>query len=286
MPTGTLFVVATPLGNLEDVTPRALATLTRAAIVACEDTRRTRGLLAHFGIRPPRLVSCHRFNEKRQLETLLSALRSGDDVALVSDGGTPGVSDPGAVAVRAALEEGLPVSPIPGPSAVAAALSVCGREASTFVFAGFLPARSSPRRRALESLRDETRTLVFYEAPHRVAGSVADMAAILGDRPVTLARELTKLHEEVRRTTLRELAGDLAARKPLGEFTLVVDGASGAVTVAEGAAATPAGLRRRYAELLEAGTDRAEALKRLVKETGLPRREVYAAVRSGGGSDE
>ena len=145
---GTLFVVATPLGNLADITPRAIETLKRAAIVACEDTRRTRGLLERFGIRPPRVVSCHKFNEKRQLAMLLAALQDGKDVALVSDGGTPGLSDPGAFVVEAALKEGLPVSPIPGPSAVAAALSACGIPASSFLFEGFLPARAGERRRA------------------------------------------------------------------------------------------------------------------------------------------
>ena len=278
---GTLFVVATPLGNLGDITPRAIETLKRAAIVACEDTRRTRGLLERFGIRPPRVVSCHKFNEKRQLAPLLAALREGKDVALVSDGGTPGLSDPGAFVVEAALKEGLPVSPIPGPSAVAAALSACGIPASAFLFEGFLPARAGERRRAVQALRDETRAIVLFEAPHRVAATVADLAAELGDRQVTLMRELTKIHEEVRRTTLRALAVDLGSRPPLGEFTLVIEGRKD-----EPAAVRPmsaAQLRERYAAMLESGTDRREALKTLVRETGLARKEVYAAVRSGGG---
>ncbi|HZI94907.1 MAG TPA: 16S rRNA (cytidine(1402)-2'-O)-methyltransferase [Patescibacteria group bacterium] len=282
MPSGTLFVVATPLGNLSDITPRALDTLKRAAIVACEDTRRTRGLLSHFGIRAPRVISCHKFNEKRQLDTVLAALREGKDVALVSDGGTPGLSDPGAVAVEAALNEGLPVSPIPGPSAVAAALSVCGFEGSSFVFAGFLPSRAGERRRAIEALRGETRVIVLFEAPHRVAATVAGLAETLGDRPVTLLREITKMHEEVRRTSLVELSEALRASPPRGEFTLVVAGRpEGAEIGAVAEKMTGDQLRRRYGELLDAGIDRREALKSLVREAGLSRKVVYDAVRTG-----
>jgi len=288
MPPGTLFVVGTPLGNLSDITPRAIESLRRAAIVACEDTRRTRGLLEHFGIKPPRVISCHHFNEKRRLEGLMEALQRGESVALVTDGGTPSVSDPGSLVVEAALARGLPVSPIPGPSAVAAALSVCGFTADSFLFAGFLPARGGPRRRALESLRAEPRTLVFFEAPHRIVAAAADMLAVLGDRRVTMARELTKLHEEVRRASLSGLVEDLRSRKPPGEYTLVVEGAgdrpAAPTTRPDGrAAATPEQLRRRYAEMIESGTDRATALKALVRETGLTRREVYSAVRPGDG---
>ena len=280
MPPGTLFVVATPLGNLSDITPRALETLQRAAIVACEDTRRTRGLLTHFGIRAPRVISCHKFNEKRQLDTVLDALRDGKDVALVSDGGTPGLSDPGAVAVEAALNEGLPVSPIPGPSAVAAALSVCGFEGSSFVFAGFLPARAGERRRAIETMRDESRPIVLFEAPHRVAATVAGLAEAWGDRPVTLLREVTKMHEEVRRTSLSQLSEALRANPPRGEFTLVVAG-RGAAEKPEAGEESMSGdrLRSRYRELLESGIDRRLALKTLVREAGLSRKLVYEAVR-------
>ncbi len=277
MKPGTLMVVATPLGNLQDISPRAVEALRRARIVACEDTRRTRPLLSHFGIRPESVVSYHRFNETARCESILRALREGADVALVSDGGTPGVSDPGALLVDAALREGLPVSPIPGPSAVAAAISACGFTAPAFVFAGFLPARAGARRTALQAIARDQRPLVFFEAPHRAAASLADMAAVLGERQVTLLRETTKLHEEVRRSTLAGLAADFAAAAPRGEITLVADGCREPEAPAP---RDPESLRCRYAELLDAGGDPRSALAQIVRETGLRRREVYAAVRS------
>ncbi len=276
-PPGTLLVVATPLGNLEDISPRALAALRRAALVACEDTRRTRGLLSRFGISPPRVISCHKFSERRQAAPILEVLRNGGDVVLVSDSGSPGVSDPGSIVVEAALTEGLPVSPVPGPSAVAAAISACGFTAGTFLFAGFLPARAGARRRSLEALREEARPMVFYEAPHRVAAAVLAMHEAFGDRPVTLFRELTKLHEEVVRTTLSGLAQRLESAPPRGEFTLVVAGR------AAGSSPRPAAggedLRGQYEALLRDGIDRREALKVLARRTGRPRREIYAAVK-------
>ena len=282
---GTLFVVATPLGNLDDITPRALDALRRAAIVACEDTRRTQGLLTRFGIRPGRLLSCHKFNERARLDPILSVLREGSDVALVSDGGSPGLSDPGAPLVAAALAEKLPVSPIPGPSAVAAAISVCGFPCASFHFAGFLPARAGPRRRAIEALRAVTVPIVLFEAPHRVEAVVADLHSILGDRPVTLLREMTKMHEEIRRMNLAELSVSLEARPARGEFTLVIRGyeegesSTGDPDARHAVPASPAELRERYARLLDGGIQRREALKCLVRETGLSRREVYRAVR-------
>jgi 16S rRNA (cytidine1402-2'-O)-methyltransferase len=282
-PAGTLYLVATPLGNLQDITPRALETLRTTRIIACEDTRRTRGLLTRFGIRPARLISCHKFNEASRLAPILDALREGRCVALVSDGGTPGVSDPGAPLVDAALEAGIPVSPIPGPSASSAAISACGFEASAFHFAGFLPSRSGARRRAIEALRTLVVPIVLFEAPHRVAATVADLLDLLGDRRVTLLREMTKLHEEVRRTTLGALAEKLRGQPARGEFTIVIEGrsekdAAAPAQVADAAAVAPEVLRERYRRLIESGTDRREALKILVGETGLPRARVYAAV--------
>jgi 16S rRNA (cytidine1402-2'-O)-methyltransferase len=286
---GTLFVVATPIGNLEDITPRAVETLRRAAVIACEDTRRSGALLRHLGIRPARIVSYHKFNERGRRDLILSALRSGQDVALVSDGGTPAISDPGAVVVEAALQEGLRVSPVPGPSAVAAAVSVSGFMSASFLFVGFLPAVSGPRRRALEDLRAESRPMLFLEAPHRVARAARDMLEVLGERPVTLVREATKLYEEVRRTTLSALADGYASGTPRGEFTLVVQGGlparrsrargrPGEETASR--SASPSDLRGRYEQLLEEGIDRREALKIVMRESGLPRRDVYIAVRS------
>ena len=284
MPAGTLFVVATPLGNLQDVSQRALDVLRASKMIACEDTRRTRGLLERFGIRSGRLVSYHKFNERRRCEGILSVLREGGDVALVSDGGTPGLSDPGAQVVEAALDEGLPVSPVPGPSAVAAAVSVCGFTAPSFVFVGFLPARGGQRRRAIEELGGETHPMVIFEAPHRVSRTAADLLDVLGDRNVTLLREMTKMHEEVRRMTLAELAEMVARARNLGEFTLVVQGAAAKSSRRSNAtstkAPTDAMLRRRYDGLLKTGVDRREALKMLTRETGLPRRQIYDRVIS------
>jgi len=187
------------------------------------------------------------------------------------------VSDPGAIVVEAAFAEGLPVSPVPGPSAVAAAISVCGFAASTFLFAGFLPPRAGARRRALETLRGETRPLVFYEAPHRVSAAVGAMRDVLGDRPVTLLREMTKLHEEVGRTTLSELARHLQDTPPRGEYTLVVAGRGHASPAAP--ETEPGDLKRQYEALVRDGVDPKEALKVLARRTGRPRREIYAAVK-------
>ena len=277
MPPGTLFVVATPLGNLQDITPRALEVLRAAAVVACEDTRRTRSMLERFGIKPARVISYHKFNESRRRASLLSALLDGKDVALVSDGGTPGISDPGAAVVSAALDEGLPVSPVPGPSAVAAAVSVCGFEAPSFVFVGFLPAKGSARREALEGLRDERRPMVLFEAPHRVARTSADLLEILGDRPVTVLREVTKRFEEVRRVGMRAFAESLERGEPRGEFTLVVQGRGDDVDLTPLSDET---VRDRYARLLAAGIDRREALRHLARESGMPRRRIYDILKT------
>ncbi|MFQ5700581.1 MAG: 16S rRNA (cytidine(1402)-2'-O)-methyltransferase [Acidobacteriota bacterium] len=274
---GTLFIVATPVGNLQDMTPRALEALSAAPIVACEDTRRTRRLLQHFGIRPGRLISYHKFNERRQARVILHALRRGEDVALVSDGGTPGLSDPGALVIDEALEARLRVSPVPGASAASAAFSVAGFPAAGFLFAGFLPVKGTPRREALAALGDQPWPVVLFEAPHRIRKTADDLLAALGDRKVTLLREATKMHEEVYRTTLGDLGRRLADRAPRGEFTLVLDASPRARSPVT--AVTPARLRQRYRQLVSQGVPRRQALKTLVQETGLPRAAVYSAVR-------
>lgn len=221
-PEGALWVCATPIGNLHDASPRLLETLGRVDLVAAEDTRRTLQLLNHFGLRRP-LVSFHEHNARRRTPELLAQLQAGRHIALVSDAGFPGVSDPGSELVAAALEAGVAVRVIPGPSAVLAALAVSGFPGQPFYFEGFLPRRPADRRRRLEQLRTMEATLVFFEAPHRVARAVADMAEVLGsDRPAACARELTKVHEEVIRASLGELAHRLAEGAPRGEFTVVV----------------------------------------------------------------
>jgi len=221
--TGRLFVVATPIGNLDDVSARAIEVLNSVAGIAAEDTRRTRKLLARFSIGTP-LLSYHEHNEATAARRIVDRINDGSDVALVSDAGTPLVSDPGYRLVSLCAREGIEVVAVPGPSAVAAALSVAGLPPHPFYFAGFLPRRQSARRRALESLADLPCTTVFYESPHRVAKSLLDMLEVLGDRPAALARELTKVHEEVLRGSLSELAARAGEAPLRGEMVILVAG--------------------------------------------------------------
>ena len=227
---GTLFVVATPIGNLGDLSPRALETLKTVDLVAAEDTRYSGALLSHFGIRKKR-VSLHSHNEAAQSEQLLARLLAGESVALVSDAGTPLISDPGFPLIRAAREHGVRVVPIPGPSAVIAALSVAGLPSERFAFEGFLPAKRAARRQKLEALAGEPRTLAFYESPHRITEMMSDLADVLGgDRQVFLGRELTKLHEQAfagtAQAALEWLGADDHHRK--GEFVVIIEGAPAA----------------------------------------------------------
>ncbi len=225
---GTLWVVATPIGNLADISSRAVEVLGRVAVVAAEDTRHSAQLLSHYGMRAS-LVSCHDHNETEQLPMLIARLLAGDDVALVSDAGTPLVSDPGFRLVRAAHENAIPVRTVPGPCAAIAALSVAGIATDRFAFEGFLPQKSAARISALAALAGETRTLVFYESRHRIDSMLADAVRVLGpDRLATLARELTKLHETVMRLPLGELSVAVAAdsNQRLGECVVVIEGAA------------------------------------------------------------
>lgn len=222
---GTLFVCATPIGNLSDITLRALEVLKSVDLIAAEDTRVTLKLLNHFGIKKP-LVSYHRHSSPKRTEQLLKQLRDGKSVALVCNAGTPGVSDPGGLLVRQALQEGIPVVPIPGASAVTAALSVAGLDAQRFLFLGFLSREAKKRRALLERVKGLPFTLVLYEAPHRLRRTLPDLIAILGDRTAALCRELTKVHEEIALTTLGALHRRFQTEEPKGEFTLVIEGAS------------------------------------------------------------
>lgn len=269
---GTLYVVATPLGNLDDLSPRALETLRRVDVIACEDTRRTGKLLARYAIERP-VISCHRFNERQRLEPVLVRLRNGENVALVADAGTPGVADPGALLVRAALEEGVRVCPIPGPSAAATLLSASGLPADRYVFEGFLPHRVGERRRRLRALRDERRPVVIFETPHRLAATLADIDEIFGARRVVLGRELTKLHETILVGTARDLAPRVG-ESPRGEFTLVLEGADDDASKSSEPRAETA--RKVWRAALAAGDgDRRAALKQASRELGMKRAELY-----------
>jgi len=271
--TGTLFVVATPLGNLDDLTFRAVKCLKEAALIACEDTRHTSKLLNHLGIKKP-LISCFEHNEIARIDEILERVKGGQDVALVSDAGTPTISDPGFALVRAAHERGIRVSPLPGPSALIAALSVSGLPTDEFLFAGFLPRTASARRTRLESLASQPATLIFYESPHRVIDSLRDLIAVLGDRKAFLAREVTKLHEELRSLRLSEILAGLEAKEEvLGEIVLVVAGASRDVSRS---GSMREALERFDAEVGMGATPR-QAAKEAARLTGLAARDIYAA---------
>jgi 16S rRNA (cytidine1402-2'-O)-methyltransferase len=220
---GVLYIVSTPIGNLEDISLRALRVLKEAAIIAAEDTRHTKTLLSHYGIGTP-LTSYHDFNKEEKTPVLIARLKDGHDVALVSDAGTPAISDPGYYLTTQALVAGIQVVPIPGPSALLAALAASGLPTDAFVFEGFLPRKPGPRRRLLESLRDESRTVILFESPHRLRASLEAIRDTLGGRRIVLARELTKMHEEFLRGTAEELLAALKARSLKGEITLVLEG--------------------------------------------------------------
>jgi 16S rRNA (cytidine1402-2'-O)-methyltransferase len=268
---GVLYVVATPIGNLRDITARALDTLKRVARIAAEDTRHSRKLLAHYGIDTP-LIALHEHNEREVTETLLKELHSGTDLALISDAGTPLISDPGYYLVRAVRQAGMDIIPVPGPSACIAALSASGLPTDRFVFEGFLPARQHARRQRLETLRGEPRTLVFYESSHRIVDCLADMAEILGaGRAVVIARELTKTFETIKAGSLSELAAWLLgdSQQQRGEFVIMVHGEQPAADVAMDPEA------ERVLELLmqELPLKRAAALASKI--TGLAKNRCY-----------
>ena len=272
---GCLYVVATPIGNLEDISLRALRILKEADLIACEDTRQTMKLLSHFDIQK-KLVSYHEHNEITRGAELVIEMEQGATVALASDAGTPVVSDPGHHLVTLCLRHHIPVIPIPGPSAVLAALAASGLPIEEFAFLGFLPARAGNRRKSLEALRDERRTLIFYEAPHRIAEMLQDAAEILGARPAVVAREITKLHEEFLRGTLPELAARAAKHAPRGEITVLIAPASRVIAGTDEVLDAVLSLPARVAQLeRDAGLDRKAALKQAARERGMNKREAY-----------
>lgn len=282
MSAGTLYLVATPIGNLEDVTSRALRILREVARIACEDTRQTRKLLSHHSIHTP-TVSFHGYNEGRMLPSLLRALRAGESLALVTDGGTPSISDPGFSLVRAAVEAGIRVIPVPGASAPIAALIASGLPAEPFTFLGFLPHRSGERQRFLEAIRNRKETLIFFDSPRRLARSLEEMLRILGDRQAAVCREMTKVHEDFVRGRLTELAGRFGQEPARGEVTIVVSGEP----PVPARPADEVTLRAEVAKRVrEDGLSRRDAIRSVARERGISRREVYGAVREPRASDE
>ncbi len=267
---GMLYVVATPIGNLDDLSPRAARTLSEVDFIAAEDTRVTAKILNHIGVKKS-LISCQKYNERERSEQIVSRLLAGESAAFCSDAGTPVISDPGGTLVSMALDEGIRVVPVSGPSAVVSALSVCGIRCERFCFEGFLPTPKGGRRERLEEIRQERRTLVFYEAPHKLQRTLADMLEYLGDRKVTMCREMTKLHEEIWRTTLSEAKAYYDENTPRGEYVLVLEGYSGpeetGMTIDDAAE-----LALAY---MEEGMSASDAAKRAAKETGFSRSEIY-----------
>ncbi|NOY99706.1 MAG: 16S rRNA (cytidine(1402)-2'-O)-methyltransferase [Chloroflexi bacterium] len=268
---GTLYLVATPIGNLEDMSPRAVRILRAAALIAAEDTRHTGRLLKHFDIRTSQ-ISYYEHNKLRRLDQVLAALDEGD-VALVSDAGTPGINDPGYELVRAALEAGYPVSPIPGPSAPVAALVASGLPTDSFLYLGYLPRKSKERRAMLQRVEDLPHTMIFLETPHRLLAALADLESVLGDREMAAARELTKLHEEIFRGSISAVREHYTVSAPRGEFTLVVAGRT-----LEKSRWTEADLTSAIEAGLDAGEAPSALAKRLAKESGWGRREVYRLI--------
>lgn len=271
---GTLYLVATPIGNLQDISQRAVDVLKMVDLIACEDTRHTQKLLNHAGIKN-RLISYHEHNEARRADELVDRLLKGKSIAVVSDAGMPGISDPGFRIVQKALESSMPVVPIPGPSAFVTALAASGVPTNTFLFSGFLPARKGERRKRLAELSTIPATLCFYEAPHRLAASLTDCLDILGDRQAVIARELTKIHEEFIRGTLAELYAAVRSAPIKGEIVLIVDQARDETVLH-----TSVSLAERVAELEAAGQDRKSALKQAAKEFGLSRSEAYRELQN------
>ena len=278
--TGRLYLCATPIGNLADITYRAVETLRTADVIAAEDTRHTRGLLAHYDIHTP-MTSYHEHNKEEKGAELIERLRAGETVVCVSDAGLPGIADPGGDLARRAIAEGIPVNPLPGANAALSALICAGLPLEGFTFVGFLPRKEKKRREVLARIAAYPETLIFYEAPHRLKETLAALTAGLGaQRCACAARELTKKFEEFRRTTLGDLLAHYQEHEPRGEFVLIVSGSDeNAASTAD--AAEEMSLTERYAAHIAKGLDKKEAMRRTAQELGISRRDVYQAVLAG-----
>lgn len=263
-------MVATPIGNLEDITLRALRVLKEVDLIAAEDTRHSRILLSAYNIKTP-LISLHEHNEKERSALIVSRIKDGKSVAYVSDAGTPCISDPGYLLVNFALENKISVIPVPGPSALITALSVCGLPADHFLFCGFLPPKENKRRRFLESIKDEEKTIIFYESPARITDALKDIYDVLGDRQIVVARELTKVFEEIKRGRISDMTAQVSAGKTKGEFTVILQGAfHGPVSLTEDE------IQEKLLQLwAERSMSLRDAVADVVRQTGLPRKKVY-----------
>ena len=273
---GTLYLVATPIGNLGDLSPRGVQTLQEADFIAAEDTRVSMKLLNHFDIKKP-LVSYHEHNRAAAGQAILARLLAGETCALVTDAGTPAISDPGEDLVRLAVQAGIRVTPIPGPCAALTAIMASGLPTGAFVFAGFLPKQAGARQKRLTALRDYPETLIFYESPHQLLRTLADLQSVLGDRPAVIARELTKVHEEFRRGLLSALTADFQDQPPRGEFVVMVAGRDETMAMPEPAAKpiTDATIREELERRIAAGENKKDAIRMTASQLGLPRRRVY-----------
>ena len=265
---GTLYLVATPIGNLSDITHRALQVLRDVDLIACEDTRHTHKLLSHYGI-TTKTISYHEHNEQQRAAQLIDQLKQGSSIAVVSDAGTPAISDPGFRLVRAAIENEVPIVPVPGPSALISALIAAGLPTDEFFFAGFLPPRSNARRTRLRELQSVPGTLIFYEAPHRLAATLKDAYEILGERHAVVARELTKVHEEIRRGHLSELSDHYEREEPRGEIVVLID------RNIISAAKPQLTIGALVDQFEQDGMDQRAALKKAARELGISRAEAY-----------
>ena len=272
---GTLYIVATPIGNLQDISPRAVETLRGVDVIACEDTRHTQKLLNHLGIRS-KLISYHQHNEESRSDEMVEMLTEGKSIAVVSDAGTPAINDPGFRVVKKAIASGIDVVSVPGPSAIVTALVGSGLRADAFFFAGFLPAKKGERQRRLRELASVPATLIFYEAPHRLAASLEDCLLMLGDRDAVVARELTKINEEFVRNQLSHLISHFNSQKPKGEIVLLIDRGSSV----EHDRSSFDRLPERVSELEASGLDRKAALKQAAKEFGVSRSEAYREIQN------
>ena len=274
---GCLYLVATPIGNLEDMTFRAVRILQEADEIAAEDTRNSRKLLTHFDIHTS-MTSYHEFNKYDKAEVLVQKMSEGRTIALITDAGTPGISDPGEVLVQRCYEAGIPVIPVPGACAAVNALVASGQGTRRFSFEAFLPQDKKERRQVLRELQAETRTIVLYEAPHRLVKSLEELAEVLGDRPVTICKELTKKHESFRKTTLREALEFFQEEEPRGEYVLVIAGKTREEQEQERQAQfEDLSIPEHMAHFLEEGMTEKEAMKAVAQERGIPKREVYQA---------